>query len=178
VAAGGTPFALAAMDGGPGYWHPHATDDPLGSLLDEFLPLLKQRKLDTDRVAALGWSMGGYGALLCGLTAPERILAVAAAAPAFWPSYAEAEQVNPGAFDSAEEWVRYDVLARAGELDRLNLRIDCGESDSFAPVVRTLRSRLADPSVVHFAKGCHDPRFWHHIAPAQLAMIGTAFAAT
>lgn len=178
VAGGGPPFVLAAMDGGPGYWHPHPADDPLGALFDEFLPLLRGRGLRTDRVAALGWSMGGYGALLCGLTAPRRVVAVAASAPAFWRSFAEARRVNPAAFGSADEWARYDVLARAGELDDIAVRIDCGESDSFAPAVRALRGRLGDPSVVHFAAGCHDPRFWQYAAPAQLAMIGAALATT
>jgi S-formylglutathione hydrolase FrmB len=170
----GTPFALAAMDGGPGYWHPHATDDPLAAMFQEFLPLLAQRGLRTDRVAVLGWSMGGYGALLCGLTQPQRIVAVAASAPAFWRSYEEAERVNPGAFDSVDEWRRYDVLTRAGELSGVPLHIDCGEDDPFAPAVRALRGRLPDPSVVHFASGCHDPQFWQYAAPAQLAMIGAA----
>lgn len=174
VKGGGTPFALAAMDGGPGYWHPHPGDDPLGALFDEFLPVLRQRGLQTTQVGALGWSMGGYGALLCGLTAPEQVVAVAASAPAFWASYAEARRVNPAAFSSAQEWARYDVLARAGELDGTALHIDCGESDSFAPAVHALRDRLKDPSAVHLAAGCHNARFWRHAAPAQLAMIGTA----
>ena len=37
---GYAPFALASVAGGNGYWHPHPDDDPLGMLIDEFLPLL------------------------------------------------------------------------------------------------------------------------------------------
>jgi enterochelin esterase-like enzyme len=59
------PIVLAAADGGNTYWHRRADgDDPLGTLVDEFLPLLAQKGLLVDRVDALGWSMGGYGALL------------------------------------------------------------------------------------------------------------------
>ena len=39
--AGGVPFALAAVDGGDGYWHPRANgDDPLRMLGTEFVPML------------------------------------------------------------------------------------------------------------------------------------------
>lgn len=177
VAAGGDPFVLAAMDGGGGYWHPHDGDDPLGALLDDFVPMLARGGLVTDRLAALGWSMGGYGALLCALTAPHRFVAVAASAPAFWRSYDEARGVNADAFGSAAEWSRYDVLARAGDLPRTGLRIDCGASDPFAPAVRDLRDRLPDPSVVHIPPGCHDNAFFSSVAPDQLRIIGVALTA-
>jgi enterochelin esterase-like enzyme len=174
ASSGLPPFVLAAMDGGDGYWHPHLSDDPLGALLDEFLPLLASRGLAVDRVAVLGWSMGGYGALLCGITRPSRFAAVVASSPAIWRSYAEAHRVNAGAFDSAAEWARYDLLTRAGEFRGLRVRIDCGESDRFAPAARALRAELPDPSVVHLAKGCHDDPFWQHVAAAQLRFVGEA----
>jgi S-formylglutathione hydrolase FrmB len=72
VRAGAAPFALAAPDGGNGYWHRHAFDDPLGMLVDELLPLLESRGLRIDRIAVAGWSMGGYGALLCALAHRDR----------------------------------------------------------------------------------------------------------
>ena len=50
------------------------------------------------------------------------------------------------------------------------VRIDCGESDPFAPAVKALRDRLPDPGVVHLAKGCHDNAFWRSVAPAQLRL--------
>ncbi len=180
VAGGLPPFVLAACDGGPGYWHPHATDDPLGMLFEDFLPLLAARGLaagPSDRLAVLGWSMGGYGALLAGVTHPERCAAVVASAPAIWRSYDEAHRVNAGAFDSAREWAAYDIFANADRLRGLTVRIDCGESDPFAPAVRALRDRLPDPGVVHLAKGCHNNDFWQHVAPAQLRLIGEAFRA-
>src|SRR6266511_3600576 len=104
-----------------------------------------------DRLAVLGWSMGGYGALLCGVTRPERFAAVVASGPAIWRSYDEAHRVNPGAFDSAQEWAAYDVFAHADRLARVTVRIDCSHSDPFAPAVRALRDRLPDPGAVHMA---------------------------
>jgi pimeloyl-ACP methyl ester carboxylesterase len=169
----GHSFALAAMDGGPGYWHPHASDDPLGALLDEFVPLLGSRYgLVVDRYAILGWSMGGYGALLAAITQPSRVAAAVASSPAIWRSYAEAHRVNPGAFDSAAEWERYDLIGRAGEFRGLRVRVDCGDHDPFTPGVREFRDRLPDPSAVHLAKGCHDDHFWQHVAPEQLRFVG------
>jgi len=177
VAHGTAPFALAAVSGGNGYWHPHPGDDPLGMVFDEFLPLLATHGLRVDRMAVLGYSMGGFGALLAGLTAPGRFAAVVASSPAFWQSYDESRRVNPGAFGSAADWRAYgDVLARAPEIGRLPVQIYVGSSDSFAPAIRTLRARLANPDVVHIAKGCHDDSYWRSQAPAQLRLIGAALA--
>ncbi|MEV8511049.1 alpha/beta hydrolase-fold protein [Dactylosporangium sp. NPDC051484] len=176
VHAGVAPFVIAAADGGDGYWHPHATDDPLGMLIDEFLPLIGGRGLDIDRAAVAGWSMGGYGALLCGLEHRDRFRLIVASSPAIFRDYADAERVNPGAYDSAEEWARYDVTARAAELSGLPVRIDIGAADPFAPAVRRLRDRLPDPSVVTLSTGCHDGRYWDAVAPAQIRAISAALA--
>lgn len=177
VRDGAAPFALAAPDGGNGYWHPHADDDPLGMLVDEFLPLLGSRGLRTDRVAVAGWSMGGYGALLCALTYRDRFRLAVASSPAIFHSYADAHHVNPGAYDSPDEWARYDLTARAGEFTGLPVRVAIGAADPFAPAVRAFRDRLADPDVVQIATGCHDGRFWTYAAPDQVRAISSALAA-
>ena len=174
---GVAPFALAAPDGGDGYWHPHADDDPLAMLVDEFLPLLGERGLRTDRVAVAGWSMGGYGALLAALTHRDRFRAVVATSPAIFHSYDDARGVNAGAFGSADEWARYDVTARAREFAGLPVHIAIGAADPFAPAVRTLRDRLPDPGVVEIGTGCHDTDYWASVAPAQVRAISAALAA-
>ena len=171
---GVAPFVLAGVDGGNGYWHPHATDDPLGMLVAEFLPLLAARGLDTDRVAVAGWSMGGYGALLATLTYRTRFRLAVATSPAIFHSYADARRVNPGAYDSPDEWAAYDVTARAAEFAGLPVRIATGSGDPFVAAVRTLRSRLPDPDVVSVSTGCHDNRFWSSVGPAQVRAISAA----
>jgi enterochelin esterase-like enzyme len=123
--AGAAPFALAAADGGPLFWHRRASgEDPQAMLTDEFLPLLGARALRTTRIAVLGCSMGGYGALLLGAMRPALCAAVVASSPAVWASY-----TGGGAFDSAEDFARYDVLHRARALARTPVRVDCGDHD-------------------------------------------------
>jgi hypothetical protein len=82
--------------------------------------------------------------------------------------------VNPGAYDSPEEWARYDVTARAKEFAGLPVRAAIGAADPFAPAVRTFRGRLPDPRVVEIGTGCHDNTFWTSAAPRQIAVIAAA----
>jgi enterochelin esterase-like enzyme len=174
VRDGAAPFALAGVDGGPGYWHPHPGDDPLGMIFDEFLPLLASRGLDVSRPAVAGWSMGGYGALVCALTRPELFAAVVATSPAIFHSYEDARRVNPGAYGSPKEWTDYDVTARAAEFAGLPIHLAIGAADPFTPAVRRLRDRLPDPSRVAIATGCHDGDFWTWAAPDQVRLIAAA----
>jgi predicted alpha/beta superfamily hydrolase len=76
-----------AADGDPdSYWHRRADGrDPMSMLLEDFIPMVGQRSGTSVR-ALLGWSMGGYGALLAAETAPEQFRAVAATSPALWTS--------------------------------------------------------------------------------------------
>ena len=88
VAAGLPPFAVVAVDGGGSYWHKRASGEDSGAMvLDELIPMLGSQGLDTSRVAFLGWSMGGYGALLLGARlGPARTAAICAVSPALWTS--------------------------------------------------------------------------------------------
>jgi S-formylglutathione hydrolase FrmB len=123
--------------------------------------VLAQHGLPVTRFAVLGWSMGGFGALLAATEAPETFVAVVANAPAMWLSY---EKANPAAFASAEEWREWgDLLNRAEKLRGVRVRVDCGDSDEFAGAVAALRDRLPDPRAV-----------WRSVAPEQLRFIGTA----
>jgi enterochelin esterase-like enzyme len=61
---GTAPFVIAAVDGGATYWRPQSDgSDSSRMLVEEFLPMLAERGLATDRLALTGWSMGGYGVL-------------------------------------------------------------------------------------------------------------------
>jgi pimeloyl-ACP methyl ester carboxylesterase len=174
VRDGGRPFVLAVANGGDAYWHPHPDDDPLSMLIDEFLPLLAARGLRVDRLAVAGWSMGGYGALVAGLTYRDRFRAIVATSPAIFRSYSDARRVNAAAFDSASEWAAFDVTARAGEFTGLPLQATIGAADPFAPAVRKFRRRLPDPGVVRVETGCHDDEYWTSVAPRQIADIAAA----
>jgi S-formylglutathione hydrolase FrmB len=176
VAAKVPPFVLASVSGGNGYWHPHPGDDPLGMLLTEFPTILSQHGLPVNKFGLFGWSMGGYGALLAATETPPMFPVVVANSPAFWPSYDEARSVYTDAFSSEDEWNTWGNMPNRVEKLRYvtNVRIDCGESDSFEPAIDDLRDQLPDPNVVHFVKGCHDDNFWRSVAPEQLRLIGTA----
>ncbi|MFB9323830.1 alpha/beta hydrolase [Cryptosporangium minutisporangium] len=180
VRAGVPPFVLAAADGGPRFWHPRADgDDPLGMLVDEFLPLLAGRGLQTgagQRIGLLGYSMGGYGALLFAELHAPRVAACAVAGPAIWRDYTAARKSMAQAFDSAADWSRYDVLANGAALTGMPVRVDYGTDDSFTSNMSALKAALPDEAQVRVSPGCHDATFWRSVAPGALTFIGQGFA--
>jgi pimeloyl-ACP methyl ester carboxylesterase len=171
VGDGVPPFVVVTVDGGPdSYWHRRRDgDDPERMLWSELLPALAERGLRTDRVGLHGFSMGGYGALLFAERRPERVAAVAVAAPALWPA---AEQTAPGAFDGPEDFRRHDVYPRRAALEAVPLRIDCGNDDSFAPNVEEFVSGLARKPAGGFSPGAHTVGYLRRLAPAQLRFLG------
>lgn len=117
AAHGVPPFALAAVDGGPdSYWHPRASgDDPVAMIVDELLPRLDDAGARTGRVGLIGWSMGGFGALVVARRlGAARTAAVVASSPALFASYADARAANARAFDGPGDFARHDVLGAAG----------------------------------------------------------------
>ncbi|NEA31470.1 alpha/beta hydrolase-fold protein [Streptomyces sp. SID13031] len=171
VQAGTVPFALAAVDGGPdNYWHRRASgDDPQRMLMAEFLPLLKKRGLRTERFGVLGWSMGGYGALL--LAAEQgatRVAAAGAMSPALWH---KASQAAAGAYDGPDDFQQHQVFGRAADLKDVALRIDCGRDDPFAGAVRDLRGELGADGGIQ--AGAHTNGYWRRMLDGQLAFLGT-----
>jgi len=82
VRAGAPPFVLAGADGGHDYWRPDGRDDPQRMLTEEMPGWLTARGYDATRLAAYGWSMGGYGTLLLAERHPSLLRAVAALSPA------------------------------------------------------------------------------------------------
>ena len=172
VAHGSPPFAIASVDGGDhDYWHPRRTGDTAGMVIDEFLPLLETNGLNTARIALLGWSMGGYGALyLAGRLTGARVACAVAESPAIWHS---AGQSADGAFDDAQDFDAHAIFGRLGLLAGVALRLDCGDQDGFAPVTRDLRAALSPTPAGGIEPGGHDPAYWRSQAPAQLAFVGT-----
>ncbi len=173
AASVGAKVAIAGVDGGAdSYWHQRADgQDPLAMLLDEFIPMI-ERRIPTQRRALLGWSMGGYGALLAAETSPGRFRAVAAASPALWTS---SGATADGAFDDADDYARHDVFRHAARLSALAVRIDCGKGDPFYPAARKFAGDLHPEPETSFGDGFHDAAYWRSVAPAQLRTITQAF---
>jgi enterochelin esterase-like enzyme len=169
TAAGVPPFALVAVDGGETYWHRRADgDDPETMILGEVLPRLAAEGLRTDRFGVLGWSMGGYGALLLARRHPNGVAAAAASSPAVWSSFHDAA---PGAFDSAADFDAHRVLG-TGPAPGVAYRIACGNADEFSGVSHRLASQLAAQR--DFTVGCHDGGTWRRHLPGHLAFLGAA----
>ena len=175
AAAGHAKLAIAAVDGGPdSYWHRRANgDDPRSMLLNEFIPLVESRVGAHPR-ALLGWSMGGYGALLAAETSATRFRAVCAASPALWTT---AGATPEGAFDDADDYRRNDVFARASRLSSMTVRIDCGTGDPFYEAARTFAREVHPSPQGTFATGFHDDAYWRSVAPAQIQTIKRAINA-
>lgn len=169
VRAGLPPFAIAAVDGGNGYWHRRASGDDSGAMvLDEFLPLLAEQGLDISRVAFLGWSMGGYGAMLLGSRlGPARTAAICAVSPALWTSPGAAA---PGAFDGAEDYEANSVWGLRA-LDGIPLRIDCGFDDPFASATEQFIAQLPTPPAGGFSAGGHNASFWSSQLTPELSWV-------
>jgi S-formylglutathione hydrolase FrmB len=173
VAANGAALVVAAVDGGADtYWHPRADGtDALAMLLDDFIPMVEHQLAAPVPRALLGWSMGGYGALLAAETVPERFKAVAVASPALWTSPGA---TAPGAFDSPADYHRFDVFAGAGHLAGLAVRVDCGTSDPFYAADRHFVAALPPGHQGGFGPGSHNATYWRSLAPAQVATIAAA----
>lgn len=169
-AVSGAGFAIAAIDGGEhDYWHPRASGrDPRGRVIDRFLPLLARRGLDVARPGFLGWSMGGYGALL--LASEVEAGPVVAVSPALWDEW---DDTAPGAYDDRSAFARWRVLGNRDRLARLadlDVRVDCGRGDPFVPGVEDLREQLPSAEV-HLGAGDHRAGYWRRVLPAQLAWL-------
>ena len=181
VQEGTPPFALATVDGGRDtYWHRRDTGDDPGFMLDqEFLPLLADRGLRTDRYGVLGWSMGGYGALLWvalhywqrRVRPGTRAVAVGALSPAVWREYGE---TAPGAFDDEGDFERSQVFGRRTGFRDVAVRIDCGRDDPFAAAAKELREELHAVGGQQF--GAHTPGYWRRMLPDQLRFLGREIA--
>jgi pimeloyl-ACP methyl ester carboxylesterase len=145
------PFAVAAIDDWAG---PDGAPSPL--LTRELPAFLQTQGLATGRIGALGWSIGGRGALRFAVAqGPRRVAVVAAASPALAPS---------------------DPASLAEGLSSVPASLTCGRDDAFADPTSDLLERLrrahrVDVTGGIFA-GCHDAVFRRRMLPGQLAFLG------
>jgi dienelactone hydrolase len=171
VNAGRPPFAVVAVDGGDSYWHRRAGGEDAGSMvLNELIPMLSTMNMDITRVGFIGWSMGGYGAMLLGARlGPARTAGICAISPALYQSYTAS---TLGAFDSYDDWTHNTVFGLPA-LSTIPLRIDCGNDDQFAPATHQYISELRTPPAGGFAPGGHDEAYWHQQLPGELAWLAS-----
>lgn len=105
----------------------YAVDELPGIINSEF-------KVDADRNAIFGHSMGGHGALTIALKNPERFRSVSAFAPIVSPMRCPWGEKAFGHYlgDDRETWKRYDateLMARAEK--QLPMLVDQGNQDNF-----------------------------------------------
>jgi pimeloyl-ACP methyl ester carboxylesterase len=167
------PMAMVTVDGGNGYWTPHPGDDPMAMVIDELIPSCQRLGLGRppQRIAMMGISMGGYGALLLAEKRPDLFTAVAAISPAVWTSYAQARSANATAYASAASFADNDVVTHTQSLRGVAVRIASGYDDPFLPGARTLARALPAGAVVDFRGGCHTGPFFLEQEPPSLAFL-------
>lgn len=172
------PMALVTVDGGNGYWNPHPDDDPMAMVIGELIPLCRRLGLGRPprRIAMMGISMGGYGALLLAEKYPRLIAATAAISPAIWTSYAQARGANAGAYASAAAFAANDAVTHALALAHVPVRVASGYDDPFYPGVQALARALPAGAVVDLAKGCHTGAFFAEQQPPSLAFLARQLA--
>jgi len=170
VRAGAAPFVVVSVDGGEdSFWHRRADgDDPMRMVRTELLPRLARRRLLTKRYGLIGWSMGGFGALLHAEREPEEVAAVVAASPALWRSYDDAPDE---AFDGEADWSTHDVFAGAPILYNVPVRVDCGRDDPYVDATREFVAVLPEPPAGGFQPGAHTSGYWRRLLPHQLRFL-------
>jgi len=171
--AGGGAVAVvgAGAAGGDTYWHPRADgSDSRGLIIDRFLPMLADRGYYVRRPGLLGWSMGGYGALLMATELPDPG-PVCAVSAALWPSYGE---TAPGSFDSQADFDEWNMFDRRDRLEGLQVRVDCGRGD---PFFRNVADFCDDTDIeFHADAGAHDEGYWRRVLTDELAWLGDRLA--
>lgn len=167
------PMAMVAADGGRGYWNPHPGDNPMGMVIDELIPFCQRLGLGRPphRIATMGISMGGYGAILLAEKFPRLISAVAAIGPAVWTSYQQAQAVNRQAYASAADFAANDVVTHAAALAGKPVRVASGLDDPFQPGVAVLARVLPSTATVIISAGCHTGPFFAQQEPPSLAFL-------
>lgn len=168
-----TGLAVATVDGGDFYWHARRSGIDTGTMVvHDLLPLLAKKGLAADGIGLIGWSMGGYGALLlASRLGPGRVAGVAAASAALWQSPGDSAA---GAFDDGKDFARNDVFAARRVLAHMPVRLDCGRQDPFI-VANMAFARGLPSAMATFDNGAHTEEYWTAHAGAQMSWLRQCF---
>jgi enterochelin esterase-like enzyme len=176
------PDILLANGGPDSYWHDRDSGPWATSLMKELVPRTAALlNADTKHMAIGGVSMGGFGALDIARLWPGRFCGAAGHSAAIWPT---AGQINPVAFDDADDYGRHDLYGYARTVDRAypgtQIWMDVGTSDSFRPNDAQLAGllRAAGANVTfHQWPGGHNSSYWSSHLGEYAAFYGHALAA-
>ncbi|MEZ5077854.1 MAG: alpha/beta hydrolase-fold protein [Solirubrobacterales bacterium] len=173
---------VAFPDGGiHSYWHDRRNGKWGRYVMREVIPEVSRRfGVDSDRIAIGGISMGGFGAYDLALEHPRRFCAVGGHSAALW---FEAGETAPGAFDSAADFARNDVVGTVqGDPDAFGsmpVWNDYGSSDPFRVYnegfVAALRGGDASLSA-HSWPGGHEGSYWARHWPRYLRFYANSLA--
>jgi S-formylglutathione hydrolase FrmB len=179
---GGQAPVIAFPDGGDhGYWHDRREGSWGTYVMQEVIPQVTQRyNTDPSRLAIGGISMGGFGAYDLALLHPGRFCAVGGHSPALW---FDGGETAPGAFDSAEDFNRHDVVGAVqgdpGAFGDTPIWNDFGKGDPFKiydkSFVAALRAGDADLRARTWPGG-HDSSYWNRHWSAYLRFYANALA--
>jgi len=99
------------------------------------LPARVKETFEVSRAGIFGHSMGGHGALVCGLKNPDKYASISAFAPIAAPSQCPWGQKAFTGYlgEDKARWTKYDAteLVKGGARSDRTILIDQGEADSF-----------------------------------------------
>ncbi|WP_288799346.1 alpha/beta hydrolase family protein [uncultured Arsenicicoccus sp.] len=163
------PFACAGVAGGDTWWHRRTDGTDSGAMvIEELIPLLASRGLDTRRVSLYGYSMGGVGAIyLATQLRQPRVASVVAASTPFIPSF----EVSQGAYDSPADFAQHDIRTLWPRLSGIPVRVDIGEEDQFLQTNRDFIPTARPAPEFHISPGGHNREFWGGVALDELRFV-------
>ncbi len=181
------PVVVVAPDGENGYWTDHATAER-GARWGAFVAEVEHEamtrlRIDPERVAVIGASMGGHGALSAALMRPERYRAAVAMAPALFPEPPTHRPIYLrvwGAPADLGHWARTAprALLRRPEVARAAppIWLQCGSGDvnRFLDWSRDGFEAFADAGLdvsLHLNPGGHGWTTWRAATPAWLPWL-------
>ncbi|GAB3247905.1 alpha/beta hydrolase-fold protein [Kineosporia babensis] len=173
VEAGGKPAGVVSVDGGEAYWHPRANDDdPLSMLSDELLPRVAELGFNTANLGVMGYSMGGFGALLLAReSSHQRFVPIKAAAASSPALFAQASATSAGSFDDAADFQRWGALSDKPDVKNIPLSVSCGVDDPFSTETERYREACDPTPAGSIGNGAHNHGYWRAQVPAQLRFL-------